>query len=489
MSEADRFHKAPEFDTLQLHAGQIPDPTTNARAAPIYASTSFTFNNSEHAADLFGLRAFGNIYSRIGNPTVDVFEKRIAALEGGAAAVAASSGQAAQFMAVATIAGSGDNIVSTSFLYGGTYNQFKVLFKKFGIGVKFVDGDKPEALAAAIDDKTKAIYIESIGNPKYNVPRIPEIAKVAHAAGIPLIVDNTFGAGGYIVRPIEYGADIVVHSATKWIGGHGTTIGGVIVDSGKFDWTKSGKFPSFTEPAEGYHGLKFSEAFGPIAYAIKLRVEILRDLGPALNPFAAFLLLQGLETLSLRVQRHCDNALALAQWLEKHPKVAWVSYPGLPSHQSHAIAKQLLRPGAFGGVLSFGVKGDAKIGSQVVDKLKLASNLANVGDAKTLVIHPSTTTHQQLTTEEQFASGVTPDLIRVSVGIEDISDIIADFGAAFKLAIPDENITQQQRPKNHSRLSSLSGTLRQWITRKSSTSSTSSSVAEGKKKAVDQDQE
>ncbi|KAG8951468.1 Homocysteine synthase [Tulasnella sp. 424] len=444
MAEADRFHKAPEFDTLQLHAGQVPDPTTNARAAPIYASTSFVFNNSEHAADLFGLRAFGNIYSRIGNPTVDVFEKRIAALEGGVAAVAASSGQAAQFMAVATIAGTGDNIVSTSFLYGGTYNQFKVLFKKFGIAVKFVDGDKPEDLAAAIDEKTKAVYIESIGNPKYNIPRIPEIAKVAHAAGIPLIVDNTFGAGGYIIRPIEYGADIVVHSATKWIGGHGTTIGGVVVDSGKFDWTKSGRFPSFTEPAEGYHGLKFSEAFGPIAYAIKLRVEILRDLGPALNPFAAFLLIQGLETLSLRVQRHCDNALALAQWLEKHPKVAWVSYPGLPSHQSHAIAKQLLRPNAFGGVLSFGVKGDAKIGSQVVDKLKLASNLANVGDAKTLVIHPATTTHQQLTTEEQFASGVTPDLIRVSVGIEAISDIIADFEHAFKLAIPDENITQQQ---------------------------------------------
>ncbi|KIO23455.1 hypothetical protein M407DRAFT_15543 [Tulasnella calospora MUT 4182] len=444
MAEADRFHKAPEFDTLQLHAGQVPDPTTNARAVPVYASTSFVFNNSEHAADLFGLRAFGNIYSRIGNPTVDVFEKRVAALEGGVAAVAAASGQAAQFMAVATIAGSGDNIVSTSYLYGGTYNQFKVLFKKFGIGVKFVDGDKPEDLAAAIDEKTKAVYIESIGNPKYNIPRIPEIAKIAHDAGIPLIVDNTFGAGGYIIRPIEYGADIVVHSATKWIGGHGTTIGGIVVDSGKFDWTKSGKFPSFTEPAEGYHGLKFSEAFGPIAYAIKLRVEILRDLGPALNPFAAFLLIQGLETLSLRVQRHCDNALALARWLEQHPKVAWVSYPGLPSHQSHAIAKRLLRPNAFGGVLSFGIKGDAKIGSQVVDKLKLASNLANVGDAKTLVIHPSTTTHQQLTAEEQFASGVTPDLIRVSVGIEAISDIIADFEGALKLAVPDENATQQQ---------------------------------------------
>ncbi|KAG8951466.1 Homocysteine synthase [Tulasnella sp. 424] len=464
MAEDDRFFKAPEFDTQQLHAGQIPDPTTNARAVPIYASASFVFNNSEasHGADLCSLRTFGNIYSRIGNPTGDVFEKRIAALEGGAAAVAASSGQAALFMAVATIAGTGDNIVSTSYLYGGTYNQFKILFKKFGIGVKFVDGDKPENLAAAIDNKTKAVYIESIGNPKYNVPRIPEIAKaslkclVAHDAGIPLIVDNTFGAGGYIIRPIEYGADIVVHSATKWIGGHGTTIGGVVVDSGKFDWTKSGKFPSLTEPSEAYNGLKFSEAFGPTAFAIKLRVEILRDLGAALSPFASFLLIQGLETLSLRVQRHCDNALALAQWLETHPAVAWVSYPGLPSHQSHAIAKQLLRPNAFGGVLSFGVKGGAKAGNEVVDKLKLASNLANVGDAKTLVIHPATTTHHQLTAEEQLACGVTPDLIRVSVGIEAIADIIADFDAALKAAVPYHAVPYHAVPYHtvpyHSRL-------------------------------------
>jgi len=434
-----QFYKEPEFDTLQLHAGQEPDPTTNARAVPIYASTSFVFNDSAHGADLFGLRAFGNIYSRIGNPTVDVFEKRMAALEGGAAAVAASSGQSAQFMAIATIASAGDNIVSTSYLYGGTYNQLKVLMKKFGIAVKFVEGDSPEAFKAAIDDKTKALYVESIGNPKYNVADLPSIAIVAHEAGIPLIVDNTFGAGGYIVRPIEHGADIIVHSATKWIGGHGTTIGGVVIDSGKFDWTKSGRFPGFTEPSEGYHGMKFSETFGPIAFAIKCRVEILRDLGSCLSPFAAFLLLQGLETLSLRVQRHCDNALILAQWLEQHPKVAWVSYPGLPSHPSNAIAKRLLRANTYGGVLSFGVRGDAKIGSQVVDKLKLASNLANVGDAKTLVIHPATTTHQQLTTEEQFASGVTPDLIRVSVGIEAISDIIADFANAFAAAIPDEN--------------------------------------------------
>lgn len=432
---AHQFHKEPEFETLQLHAGQEPDPTTNARAVPIYATSSFVFNNSEHAADLFGLRAFGNIYSRIGNPTVEVFEKRMAALEGGAAAVAASSGQAAQFMAISTIAGAGDNIVSTSYLYGGTYNQFKVYLKKFNIGVKFVTSEDPAAFAAAIDENTMAIYVESIGNPKYNVAPLPELAKVAHDNNIPLIVDNTFGMGGYLIRPIEHGADIVVHSATKWIGGHGNTIAGVVIDSGKFDWARSGKFPTFTEPSEGYHGLRYSETFGPIAFAIKCRVEVLRDLGSSMNPFAAFLLLQGLETLSLRGQRHSDNALILAQWLEKHEKVAWVSYLGLESHSSHAVAKRLCRPNIYGGVLSFGVKGDAKIGSKIVDNLRLASNLANVGDAKTLVIHPATTTHQQLTTEEQFASGVTPDLIRVSVGIENIADIIADFDAALQ-AVP-----------------------------------------------------
>ncbi|GBE85626.1 Homocysteine synthase [Sparassis crispa] len=431
---ASQFYKEPEFETLQLHAGQEPDPTTNARAPPIYATTSFVFNNSQHGADLFGLRALGNIYSRIGNPTLEVFEKRMAALEGGVAAVAASSGQAAQFMAIATIAGAGDNIVSTSYLYGGTYNQFKVFLKKFNIGVKFVEGDAPADFAKAIDEHTKAIYVESIGNPKYNVAPLPELAEVAHAHGIPLVVDNTFGMGGYLVRPIEHGADIVVHSATKWIGGHGTTIAGVVVDSGKFDWARSGKFPSFTEPSEGYHGLKFTESFGPLAFAIKCRVEVLRDLGSTLNPFAAFLLLQGLETLSLRGQRHSENALLLAEWLEQHPKVAWVSYLGLESHPSHKIAKRLLRPNTYGGVLSFGVKGDAKVGSTVVDNLKLASNLANVGDAKTLVIHPASTTHQQLTNEEQLASGVTPDLIRVSVGIENISDIIADFSEALKHA-------------------------------------------------------
>lgn len=423
-------NKPQEFETLQLHAGQVPDPTTNARAVPIYASTSFVFNDSNHGADLFGLKAFGHIYSRIGNPTVDVFENRIAALEGGVAAIATASGQSAQFLAISTIASAGDNIVSTSYLYGGTYNQFKVTFKKFGIGVKFVNGDDPALFAAAIDENTKAIFVESIGNPKYNVAPIPELAKVAHDHGIPLIVDNTFGMGGYLIKPIDLGADIVLHSATKWIGGHGTTIAGVVVDSGKFDWARSGKFPSFTSPSEGYHGMIFSDTFGAVAFAIKLRVELLRDLGPALNPFGAFLLIQGIETLSLRAQRHSENALALAQWLSKHEKIAWVSYLGLESHSYHQKAKELLRPNAFGGVLSFGIKGDVSVASTVVDSLKLASNLANVGDAKTLVIHPATTTHQQLSDEEQLSSGVTHDLIRVSVGIEHINDIIADFEQA-----------------------------------------------------------
>ncbi|KAJ8689134.1 Homocysteine/cysteine synthase [Pleurotus ostreatus] len=425
---ANPFYKEPEFDTLQLHAGQEPDPTTNARAVPIYATTSFVFNDSAHGADLFGLKTFGNIYSRIGNPTVDVFEKRVAALEGGAAAVATSSGQSAQFLAISALAGSGDNIVSSSFLYGGTYNQFKVTFKKFGIGVKWVTENDPAAYEAAIDENTKAIFIESIANPKYVVADIPALAEVAHKHGIPLVVDNTFGMAGYLIRPISLGADIIVHSATKWIGGHGTTIAGVIVDSGVNGLVF----------AEGYHGLVFAETFGSVAFAVKVRTELLRDIGPALNPFAAFLLLQGLETLSLRGQRHSDNALALAQWLEQHPSVAWVSYLGLPSHPSNAIAQKLLRAkNAYGGVLSFGVKADAATASKVVDSLKLASNLANVGDAKTLVIHPATTTHQQLSDEEQLASGVTPDLIRVSVGIEAISDIIADFAEALKV-IPSQ---------------------------------------------------
>jgi O-acetylhomoserine/O-acetylserine sulfhydrylase len=422
------------FETLQLHAGQEPDPATNARAVPIYATTSFVFNDSAHGARLFGLKEFGNIYSRIMNPTVDVFEKRIAALEGGVAALATSSGQAAQFIAIATLATAGDNIVSTSNLYGGTYNQLKVTLPRLGIQTKFVDGDKPEDLAAAIDDKTKAVYIESIGNPRYNVPDFEAIAKAAHDKGVPVIVDNTFGAGGYFVRPIDHGADIVVHSATKWIGGHGTTIGGVIVDSGKFDWGKHGaRFPVMVEPSDGYHGLKFWEAFGAITFIIRARVELLRDIGASLNPFAAQQLLLGIETLSLRAERHAQNALALAKWLEASPYVSWVSYPGLTSHPSHEVANNYLKRG-YGGVLSFGVKGGGAAGSQVVDGFKLISNLANVGDSKTLAIHPWTTTHEQLSEQERISSGVTEDLIRISVGTEHIDDIIADFEQAFKKA-------------------------------------------------------
>ncbi|KAG0021005.1 Homocysteine synthase [Podila clonocystis] len=424
--------KKHHFDTLQVHAGHSPDSQTNARAVPIYASSSFVFNSSEHGANLFGLKEFGNIYSRIGNPTTDVFEQRIAALEGGVAAVATSSGQAAQFLAISTLAQAGDNIIASSHLYGGTYNQFKVLLPRLGIKVKFTDSDKPEAFAKLIDAKTKGVFIESISNPKYVVADIKAIADAVHVHGVPLIVDNTFGAGGYLIRPFEHGADIIVHSATKWIGGHGTTVGGVIVDSGKFNWA-NGRFPDFTEPSEGYHGLKYWETFGAISFAIKTRVEGLRDLGASANPFASFLLLQGLETLSLRVQRSVDNALALAQYLENHPQVAWVSYPGLSSHPSHAHAKKVLHHG-FGAVLSFGIKGGPSAGTKFVDSVKLASHLANVGDAKTLVISPASTTHQQLTDAEQASAGVTKDLIRVSVGLEHIDDIKADFEQAIEIA-------------------------------------------------------
>lgn len=423
------------FETLQIHAGQEPAPGTNARAVPIYQTTSYVFNDADHGARLFALQEFGNIYTRLMNPTTDVFEKRIAALEGGVAALATSSGQAAQFIAINNIAEAGDNIVSTSFLYGGTYNQFKVSLPRMGINVKFVDGDNPKDFGKAIDERTKALYVETIGNPGFNIPDFAALADIAHKNGIPLIVDNTFGCGGYLCRPIEHGADIVVESATKWIGGHGTSIGGVIVDSGKFNWG-NGKFPVFTEPAPGYHGLKFQEVFGPdspfgnIAFIIRARVEGLRDLGPCLSPFNAFLLLQGLETLSLRVDRHTSNALALAKWLETHEKVEWVSYPGLPSHPYHKRAKKYLKHG-FGCVLTFGIKGGREAGRSFIDHVKLASHLANVGDAKTLVIHPASTTHQQLTDEEQLSAGVTPSSIRVSVGLEHIDDIKADFEQAF----------------------------------------------------------
>lgn len=424
------------FETLQIHAGQEPAPGTNARAVPIYQTTSYVFNDADHGARLFALQEFGNIYTRIMNPTTDVFEKRIAALEGGVAALATSSGQAAQFLTISTLAQAGDNIISTSFLYGGTYNQFKVSLPRLGIEVKFVEGDDVEAFRQAIDSRTKALYVETIGNPQFNIPDFAALAHVAHENGIPLIVDNTFGCGGYLCRPIEHGADLVVQSATKWIGGHGNSIGGVIVDSGKFDWG-SGKFPLFTEPAPGYHGLNFQEVFGPsgpfgnIAFIIRARVEGLRDFGPALSPFNAFLLLQGLETLSLRVDRHVANALELAKWLKQHPKVEWVNYPGLPEHPYHERAKKYLKHG-FGGVLNFGIKGGLQSGRAFINQVKLASHLANVGDAKTLVIHPASTTHQQLSETEQLSAGVTPDLVRVSVGLEHIDDIKADFEQAFQ---------------------------------------------------------
>jgi O-acetylhomoserine (thiol)-lyase len=424
------------FETLQLHAGQTVDKTTNSRAVPIYQTTSYTFNSTEHAATLFALKDFGNIYSRIMNPTNDVFEKRVAALEGGVAAVATSSGQAAQFLAITAIAQAGDNIVSTQNLYGGTYNQFKVAFPRLGIHVKFAADDEPATFEALIDDNTKALYIESIGNPRGNVPDFHGISAVAKKHGIPLIVDNTFGAGGAIVRPIEHGADIIVASATKWIGGHGTSIGGVIVDAGTFNWG-NGKFPLFSEPAPGYHGLNFWEVFGAngpfgnIAFAIRCRVEGLRDFGPSQSPFNSFLLLQGLETLSLRVERHVENSLKLAKWLKGHKGVKWVNYNGLEDHPYHANAKKYLQPGKFGAVLTFGIEGGYSAAVTFIESVKLASHLANVGDAKTLVIHPASTTHQQLEDHEQIASGVSQDLIRVSVGLEHIDDIIEDFEQAF----------------------------------------------------------
>ena len=425
------------FETLQLHAGQEIDPTTRSRAVPIYQTTSYAFDNSSHAADLFGLRQFGNIYTRIMNPTTDVFEKRIAALEGGVAALAVGSGQAAQFIALNNILQAGDNFVSTSFLYGGTYNQFKVAFKRLGIEARFANGDDVDSFVPLIDKNTKAIYLETIGNPRLNIPDFEKFVALAKDYDLPLVVDNTFGAGGYLARPLELGANIVVESATKWIGGHGTSIGGVIVDGGNYNWG-NGKFPQFTEPSEGYHGLKFWDVFGEgnplglpnIAFIIRARVEGLRDFGSAISPFNSFLLLQGLETLSLRVQRHVENALSLAKWLEAHPQVNYVWYPGLESSPYHAHAKKYLN-GAGGGVLQFGVKGGKEKAAQFINELKLASHLANVGDAKTLVIHPATTTHEQLSEAEQKASGVLPDMVRVSVGIEHIEDIKADFDQAF----------------------------------------------------------
>jgi len=436
-----------KFETLQLHAGQEIDPTTGSRAVPIYQTTSYGFNSAEHGANLFALKEFGNIYTRIMNPTNDVFEKRIAALEGGVAALAVASGQAAQFIALNNILEAGDSIVSSSHIYGGTYNQFKVAFKRLGIHVDFANPDVPEEFEAKITDKTKAIYLETIGNPAFSVPDFEKIAAIAKKYDLPLVVDNTFGAGGYLFKPLEHGANIVVESATKWIGGHGTSIGGVIVDGGNYNWG-NGKFPQFSEPSEGYHGLVFSDVFGiggpfgNIQFIIRARVEGLRDLGPALSPFNSFLLLQGLETLSLRVQRHVDNALELATWLENQPLVEEVQYPGLASSKYNNLAKKYLSNG-FGAVLSFELKGSKENATQVIDNLKLVSHLANVGDAKTLIIQPSATTHQQLSEAEQLAAGVKPNALRVSVGIEHIDDIKADFEQAFaaiNAQVPTESL-------------------------------------------------
>lgn len=426
-----------KFETLQLHAGQEVDETTRSRAVPLYQTTSYTFRDSEHGAKLFALQEFGNIYTRIMNPTTDVFEKRVAALEGGVAAVATSSGQAAQFLAINNIAQAGDNIVSSPNLYGGTYNQFKVAFKRIGIEVRFAATGDPADFASLIDENTKAIYTETLPNPSFLVPDFAGLSEVAKAHDLPLIVDNTFGACGYLCRPLAHGADIVVESATKWIGGHGTSVGGVIIDGGKYDFG-NGKYPQFTDPSPGYHGLVFNDVFGKnspfgnIAFAIRARVEGLRDFGPAASPFNAWLHIQGLETLSLRVQRTVDNALEVAKWLQNHPKVASVSYAGLPEHPGHANAKKYLQNG-FGGVLSFTVKGDKAAATKVVDNLKLISHLANVGDAKTLIIQPSATTHQQLSDDEQAAAGVLPNALRLSVGIEHVDDIKADLDAALAL--------------------------------------------------------
>jgi O-acetylhomoserine (thiol)-lyase len=417
------------FETLQVHAGHEPDSSSLSRAVPIYQTTSYVFNDSEHAANLFGLQEFGNIYTRINNPTTDVLEQRMAALEGGVAALALSSGHAAQFVTLTTLMEQGDNFVTSPFLYGGSFNQFKVSLKKLGIDARFTKDLKPESFEALIDENTKALYFETIGNPSFAIPDFEAIAAIATKHDIPVIVDNTFGCGGKLFRPLEHGANIVVESATKWIGGHGTSIGGIIVDGGNFNWN-NGKFPGLTEPSEGYHGLRYWETFQNIAFIIKARVEALRDFGPALSPFNAFLLLQGLETLSLRVERHVENTSKLAKWLSQHPQVESVSYPGLESHPDHGLAKKYLPNGA-GAVLSFIVKGGKEKARQFVDKLELVSHLANVGDAKTLIIQPAATTHQQLSDEEQLAAGVLPASLRVSVGIEHIDDIIADFEQAF----------------------------------------------------------
>jgi len=421
-----------QFATLAVHAGQAPDPATGARAVPIYQTTSFVFEDSDHAGRLFALQEFGNIYTRIMNPTTDVFEKRIAALEGGAAALATASGQAAETLTLITLAAAGDEIVSTSSLYGGTYNLFHHTLPRLGITVRFVDGDDFDGLRAAINEKTRAIYTETLGNPKLDVADIERLASIAHENNVPLIVDNTC-ASAALVRPIEWGADIVINSATKFIGGHGNSIAGVIVDAGKFDWAASGRFPDFTEPDPSYHGLSYTQAFGPLAFILKARVQGLRDTGAALSPFNSFLLLQGVETLHLRMERHSQNALAVARHLEQHPGVDWVNYPGLESSRYYSRARKYL-PTGQGALITFGIKGGYEAGKKLIDSLQLFSMLANIGDAKSLVIHPASTTHQQLSAQEQADAGVTPELVRLCVGIEDIRDILADLNQAIQAA-------------------------------------------------------
>lgn len=422
------------FETLALHAGQeSPDPATRARAVPIYQTTSYVFEDDKDAADLFALKKFGNIYSRIMNPTQDVFERRVAALEGGVGALATSSGQAAQFLALANVAGTGDHIVSSSQLYGGTYNLFTQTLPRFGITTTFVDGREAENFRKAITPQTKALYAETVGNPSLDTLDIRAVADIAHAAGIPLIVDNTLPSP-YLVNPLKHGADVVVHSATKFIGGHGTSIGGIIVDGGTFDWAASGRFPSFTEPDPSYHGVRYVDAFGPLAYILKARVQLLRDLGPAISPINSWLFLQGLETLPLRVERHSANALRVAQFLEGHPGVSWVRYPGLESHPTHRTAQRYHQRGLYGAIVGFGIKGGLESGRQFGNELKIFSLLANVGDAKSLVIHPATTTHSQLSEAEQYETGVSPDFVRLSVGIETVEDLLADLDQALRKA-------------------------------------------------------
>jgi len=421
------------FDTLQVHAGQIPDPVTGARAVPIYQTTSYVFKDTDHAAKLFALEEEGNIYTRIMNPTTDVFEKRMAALEGGVGALAVASGSAAVMYSILNIASAGDEIVSASTLYGGTYNLFSSTLSKLGIKVIFVNPDDPDNFRKAITDKTKALFIETIGNPGINLVDIEAVAKIAHDNGIPLIVDNTFGTP-YLIRPIEYGADIVVHSATKFIGGHGTSIGGVIVDSGKFDWEASGKFPGLTQPDPSYHGLVYTKAFGAAAYIVKARAQLLRDTGACISPFNSFLLLMGLETLSLRVEKHVSNTRKIVEYLKSHPAVSWVNYPNLEGNKYYDLAQKYFPKGA-GSIFTFGIKGDIDACKRFINSLEIFSHLANVADAKSLVIHPASTTHAQLSEEEQRAAGVTPDMIRISVGIEDVNDLIYDLEQALRKAV------------------------------------------------------